>query len=89
MSADCWSPVRLFGSWVFCSGTTAVTHARVHSLASCRMLGIHHPEVSIPVDHPEVSTHPNPVIEDHHITDVLTTDVTPEDRRSYRDALIG
>jgi hypothetical protein len=38
LSADCWSPVRLFGSGVFCSGTTAVTHARVHSLASCRTL---------------------------------------------------
>jgi hypothetical protein len=53
------------------------------------VLGINHPEVPIPVDHPEVSTHPNPVIEDHHTTDVLTTDVTPEDRRSYRDVLIG
>ena len=52
-------------------------------------MGINHPEVSIPVDHPEVSTHPNPVIEDYHTTDVLTTDVIPEDRRSYRDALVG
>ena len=45
--------------------------------------------MSIPVDHPEVSTPQNPVVEDHHITDVLTTDVTPEDRRSYRDVLMG
>ena len=53
------------------------------------VLGIDHPGVSSPVGHPEVSTPQNPVVEDDHITDVLTTDVTPEDRRSYRDVLIG
>jgi hypothetical protein len=53
------------------------------------VLGIDHPEVPIPVDLPELLTHQRPVIEDHHTIDVLTNDVIPEDRRSYRDVLIG
>ena len=66
--------------------TAPTTIATTHDTP---VLGIAHPEVSSPVGHPEVSTPQNPVVEDDHITDVLTTDVTPEDRRSYRDVLIG
>ena len=59
------------------------------------VLDTRHPDVTTPVDYPEVSTHPDlsthpdPIVEDHHTTDVVTNDVIPADRRSYRDVLIG
>ena len=48
-----------------------------------------HPDVTAPADYPEVSTGADLVVEDHHTTDVVANDVTPVDRRSYRDVLIG
>ena len=53
------------------------------------LLDTRHPDVTAPTDYPEVSTGADLVVEDHHTTDVVANDVTPVDRRSYRDVLIG